>query len=553
MFIFFSIGNPKRTNKFGNKPVQANRDEVNKKKKTLNSLKNKVVSSSNLQKLTDYIVTVSNSNNNWKLGNILATTIKACNLLVNDEAKQLLTSSSKTTKQELDNTKVYRTNLLIGSSYSRQVRCHKSGPTYEVFNKRLYDSKTDSIAPKKRRHLHSTHGLNQRCFCFMGSETYLSIRNLKALSNYFEDHQEAILNDFGNTIKNITELMTVPEVTRDDDEDDSPKRNNRKVTRHHAALMNTRLTLRVTNEFPIYDANVKIHLVRFNSASLCTNRSTINKLLNDVQYKPGSNKNFIQERVFPDDVLNITNHSTVSTQLLTTLNVNLTRLESFKNSCKILKTFTRKLSSGSSWIFSLEERYRNGVYLNKLLEYDLRKIDESTPISLFLIVEHVGDHRCQVVRKSDQENFPFEKSPGSIHFDIKMNIQYLANPDTEEILIMKQKVHDDNFQDETLADHFYPDRETTPFNVDLKNIDRPGRHTKTAEYQLQTSNMSLNSSDEHESLIDSLISRIGKISPNIAKDLVPEDLPFMSYENDPDEEEEENNIDGDNDFEDLDI
>lgn len=35
MFIFFSIGNPKRTNKFGNKPVQANRDEVNKKKKDI--------------------------------------------------------------------------------------------------------------------------------------------------------------------------------------------------------------------------------------------------------------------------------------------------------------------------------------------------------------------------------------------------------------------------------------------------------------------------------------------------------------------------------------
>lgn len=538
--IFFSVNNGRgkkkpNGNKFGREIQKSNPDGVAKATRKINGLKSKEINQKNMKSLFDYIVLMSKSNTSFKFGPLISSVIDvACSL--NDptmnNSKNLLTTRNQ--NLDVNNVKYYQTKVTIGHKHSAQINKYKSGPTFEVISRTLHSSLRDSLSAESRKSLYSTHGINQRCFSFIGDKSYLNLGDIKALTDYDFSHQEKITTDFNNVIDSLKSSETD---SRFMDQYD------RKITRRYAALLESRFCIKITNVLSMYNSNIKIHLVKFNESSIQKDRATIPKLIKDIQYSKkvlntGDEKSFILERLFPDDLIENRNNP-VSDQVITTANGNILQLEAFKSSCTCLRSWKRCLGPNSTWSFDLREIYYNGIYLNKLHELDLIKLSNKTPLSTFICIESIGDRRCAVKRKADNSIFYSQFSPGNHQYEFEHKIKYLANPETsDEIFVTKRKFHNDAFEDPSIGEDYYPERTSTTFNVDFENIDINNR-SKNKEYELDICTNG-NQLEETTDLLQKFISRISKFDRHEASQVTPDDLEFIAN-NDDDEEDNNNN------------
>ena len=541
--IFFSINNGKgrkkpNGNKFGREIQKSNPDAVAKATKKINGLKSKQINQKNMKSLFDYIVLMSKSNSSFKFGPLISCVIDVASALndpTTNNSKNLLTTCNQ--NLDVNNVKYLKTKVTIGHKHSAQINKFKSGPTFEVISRTLHSSLSDSLSVENRKSLYSQHGVNQRCFSFIGNKSYLNLGNVKDLTDYDFSHQEKITNDFNNVIDSLKNNVTDPR---------SVGQYDRKITKRYAALLESRSCIRITNVLPMYNSNVKIHLIKFNESSLQKDRATIPKLIRDIQYSKkilnaGDEKSFILERLFPDDLIENHNNS-VSDQVVTTANSNIMQLEAFKSSCTCVRTWKRCLGPNSTWEFDLREIYYNGIYLNKLHELDLMKLSDKTPLSTFICIESVGDRRCALKRKVDNSIFYAQSSPGMHQYELEHKIKYLANPETsDEIFVTKKKFHNDAFEDPTVGEDYYPERSTTKFNVDFDNIDITGRSKKT-EYELDISSNG-NQLEETTDLLQKFISRISKFDQHEASQVTPDDLEFITNNDDEDSNNDDENED----------
>ena len=71
------------------------------------------------------------------------------------------------------------------------------GPSYGVYNRDLVLSQSDYLSTKMRRELKANCGINQRGHAFLGSNTFISIKDLKQLCDYNE-HKNKIVETYKN-------------------------------------------------------------------------------------------------------------------------------------------------------------------------------------------------------------------------------------------------------------------------------------------------------------------------------------------------------------------
>jgi hypothetical protein len=343
-----------------------------------------------------------------------------------------------------------------------------------------------------------------------------------------------------------------------------------KIVRYNAGLLETSLKLQIMNMLPVYHTNVRIYLLKFNPTAIASNGATIDKLLSNIMpaYLEDANKRkerftkkfktffngkkeeplkdiekYIEELTQENimfkpipmlervKVTNIKkeNENEYQYQLVTTLNCNIPRLESFKDRCDIIKFWDKKIGPGDIWKFNLKETFRNGLYLNKLSELTRNHgVSDNTPISYFIMVECYGDNTAAVLRKSDQEMFGNVYSPSKLQFEMDFQYKYLAqaeNPD--EIAVFSKSSNDKQFEDEQTGAFYYPDRQEY-LNINFEDIDLLGAESKEAKFQLRDSIIKIegDNPDNISSALQEALNYIMKKNPN--QTLTKDEMEFIS-------------------------
>jgi hypothetical protein len=291
---------------------------------------------------------------------------------------------------------------------------------------------------------------------------------------------------------------------------------------------------------PVYDLNVIIHLVKFRNFD--SKVTTVKELVKDLKASTAEsarNKRYLERIKTKDIKQEIEPDKSVefdfSRQLVTSLNLSITKLESFKKNCILVNSWKRKLPTGGHWYFTINEKFKDGVYLNKFHELIEDKIDLDTPINSFLLIEYYGDNKASVFRKADKETISSVYSPCYIGYEMNVSLTHVADINKpDEILCYSKLKKTDEFEDENLAMDFYPTREEK-FNVNFEDIIIGEEQTKKdAKFKLELNSSILE--NQTMSKFDAIIQRITKADPEAAESITPDDLSFMSNLGDLDDE-----------------
>jgi hypothetical protein len=82
---------------------------------------------------------------------------------------------------------------------------------------------------------------------------------------------------------------------------------------------------------------------------------------------------------------------------------------------------------GAHWYIKIKEKFRDGIYLNRLQKLKANKVSLDLPINHFLVVEFYGDNRASVFRNSDNQTISSLYSPCILNFEYKMQITHLSD------------------------------------------------------------------------------------------------------------------------------
>ena len=525
-------------NRFGSKPVHSKVTDVKKMTDLVNkSVLSKSVNNERLSHIYKYVKTMAEANTCYKFGDLIAQILERNNLLnKNSSSMELL--SFNTTESFVGKQTIYRTTAQIGTKPGRKMQKLQQGPVLEKHSREMLNSEKDCLKPSNRPKLKFVHGINQRCYCFLSENTFIPFREIKNLTDYDKEHEESLTKNLHESILRLTNQ----EPPIDDIKRFSPD-TTRRITDFYSAILKTELELRLINNTPGYSSNVTIHLVEFKQSAIERNASTINRLTKNLQYeefnkekdkesleKASFRRKYFIERLNPADLKHVSNNNKYTKQLITTLNCNITRLEAFKRDVKVLKSWTRNLSSKSKWDFNLTTNFRKGVLLNKIHELDHDGICEDTPIQPFLIIETYGDPRGSGIRLEDDEEFNNFYTATQHQFDVKLRVHYLAKPDNpDEIHMFKETRKDTEFLSREKSIQYYPEREEK-FNINFENIklSSEGKKKKGAKYQFI---MNTSPIEENKTIIvtEEIIKNLKKFPEN--KNVSNDDLTFINTEN----------------------
>lgn len=452
------------------------------------------------------------------------------------------------------------------------------------------------------RNLHLSVGDVKQLTDFNQHKTKIDKNLMGFLANTFKDEQNKMWLQFNNLNKNNSDDGFKKRKAQMDDSFNNLKsylkgnlekknlNKQKRIVKYNAGLLETNLKLKVMNMLPVYDSSIRIYLMKFNNTAVSSNDATIAKLLNNIMpsYLENSekrtdnftkkSKNFFNEKkdeqILCEDIdkhisdleqetvqfkpIPMLQRMKVSSikkehqneqqyQLVTSLNCNVPRLESFRDKCEIIKYWDRKLSPGDIWNFEITETFREGLYLNKLSEMSANAgLDDDTPISHFIVVEAYGDRSGAIMRKDDGSLWGNEYSPSKLQFEFCFQYKYLALPENPDEIIVypTSNTSDKEFDNNETAAFYYPNREES-LNVDFNDIDLFGeKPKKEARFQLRESIIKIedSSNDGISSALQDALAYLLKKDPQAT--ITNDEMNFISTEDgqDDDENEEDDDI-----------
>ena len=390
------------------------KDLVRAEKKVEKLSGKSINSSSTLKVLGDYSMKLLGSSREIAIGRTFVSAIETVkDMLMHDSGTvPLVHYNDNEVYKEISKETTY---AYIGEDYSKLIKSYLSGPLHQEFHKKLFATQEDAMESESRKSLKSEAGVNQRTTVFFNTQTFLSMVDLRELSN-FEEARPKMLKE--QERRNLPKEFTV-------DLSSKAKRikNDRKNIERRAAILKTTSRLKIFNRMPGYDSHVTIHLACFRTNG-CDRSHTIDKLVNSLC--PGS-KNVLEKLTNTQLKKNLKpGKLDFSNQLVTELGTRPVKLECFTDNCNIVKSWERTIRSNCQWSFNLEEKHKNGVYLNKLLEFEQMGVDDDMPSSFFLIIEHYGSDKASVRRLSDDELISSVYSPSKLAFEYELWISHIS-------------------------------------------------------------------------------------------------------------------------------
>ena len=472
MFIFFTP-----LFRFGKEATKA---EPADRRKAIEVMKKQVFlkqfSDNRLKKVLQYVEVMSKANRSFKIGTLIAQLINHQNAF-KTKKNELLSFTQEINK--VDDRIIHRTECRIGTNYSNKIRTLNYGPILEISRRKLMDTRNDCIETKERAKLKFHHGANQRNFCFLSEKTFLKFSDLdtlmgnyKKLNNKLTDNLESSmlrihnpnLSEIDSTIKKFKNQKTA------------------NVTKYYAALLQTKFNIEITNMTSGHASNVSIHLLEFTDSAIDRNEATIDKLIDNLQYKKPdfkTKKNWnsdrqkhILKRIPPENIKKITGNNEFSKQLITNLDCDVTGLDVFKKEVKILQTWTKCLKPSSKWNFTFKRIFEKGIFLNKIHESSHAAMN--TPIEPFIMIESYGDAKALLVRRSDNESFNVY-GPSQHQFEAQFEVKYLSKSTHPDIMYeFLENTQNNEFLDREKSMEYYPNRKEK-FNVDIEEINQSAR------------------------------------------------------------------------------
>jgi hypothetical protein len=512
---------PANQDNFAKKIRRAHEPKIAKSLEDILKSKGNFNSSENLEKYNKFIKTLLKSDNNFLVQDVfLSIASTMLDSVLNNSSKGLPIAHQN---MMIPNTENHITKVIIGETPNRKLRAIINGPKHQVFDKLLVETKSDFLASEPKKTLTSYSGVNQRNFTFFGESTYLSVKDTCILTNY-EEKRNIVDKEF-ERVKKINTEITEASKSKSPNQVKRLKHNkkNLRVQKFYAAILSQKRVLTFFNQMPIYDVTVKLHLVRFIDLHYI---EAIDKLIETMKqgdaWADGIPLESIKQGPEP---------SSFSHQLVTTMDVDLEEIECFHRRCKIVKTWSRTLKSGASWQFELEERFRNGVYINKLHLVNGETFNPlvnggiNGPIGYFYIAEYIGDKRATVKRLKDNANFTRVYSPVKIGYDFRMSVKHVAKSNDPDDIAWYQTIKDDKeFLDESLRNDFYPEREEY-LNINFDNINLGDDINKKAEFKLELS-PSITQADDFSKL-EKIVKTVTTAANKFTASFTDDDKPFL--------------------------
>jgi hypothetical protein len=491
-----------------------------------------------LEVLSKLVVTATECNSKLKWGGVFISLLgHAKDFLLHEENSKIGMIHKNSAKVENTVTTI-STKACIGRRPNKKLRSFKNGPMHDVYHVDIANSRSDFLSAKWRKNLKARCGVNQRGFLFLTEHTFLTIADLIELF-HLEDKDE-------QTVKSIIEKIEVKKLlnaTEDELKDLiedgmesvfkkrlKAKKENKMEVRHYGGLLSSDFNLKIFNTMDIYHADIKLHLVHVNYGfeRYVSNKKmkSINDLIDQILPKSNLTLEKLKKIDLKEDFKN-----DFGRHIITTLNTNVTKLEAFTEHFTIVKTWKRRLDCQGRWFFSFKERFRNGVYLDKL--YEIQKNDkyQKFPSSYFFMIEYYGDNRAAIFRKRDKETIHAVYSPCMLSFECDMNVEHLSKTgEPDDFLTYKKITKVNEFQDEELGKQFYPTREEK-LNVNFDKIDIGMETNEKKPFKLEFSSSLME--NQQLSLLERTMKKLSKFDAEQAQSLTEDDLEFI--------EDEENN------------
>lgn len=614
VLLLFAGSSGKRPHpKTGPKMFSKNPDSSKKSLKKFQKISNKRVDKKTLAGIKQFIQTLSDCNSTFKTGNVIGTLFQGMELLSDSmDNKKLLSFYNDTVRYKKSS--IYTTSVNIGDDHSKKINQLKNGPVHETQFREILNTRKDALSTEARKSLKTNHGVNQRSYSFM-KNLHLTIGDIKELTNFDSKHKNKINENFlgfllnswkdeqnsmwrqwseskkknsNGTVDKVVETRTI-ETDRsvahlksylESNNNEGKLKKQTKIVRYNAGLLETSLKLKIMNMLPVYEANVRIYLLKFNPTAIASNGATIDRLLSNImptfledstKRKERFTKKFkkffnsketplfsndiekhieelIQESVMFKPIpmlerVKVTdikkeNENEYQYQLVTTLNCNIPKLESFKDRCQVIKSWNRKIGPGDIWNFNLKETFKDGLYLNKLSELTRNHgVSDNTPISYFIMIECYGDDTAAVLRKEDNEVFGNVYSPSKLQFEMDFQYKYLAQPENpDEIAVFSKSTNDKEFQDQEIGAFYYPDRQEY-LNIDFEDIDLfTTEENKNTKFQLRDSIIKIETESQENvsSALQEALNYILKKNPD--ETLTEDEIEFISTDNSSDKD-----------------
>lgn len=549
LLVFFTVGNG-----FGKLPKDKSKkntsaagiDEAMKAWKKFQDSNGSI--KGNIDILNGAMETLLKSNSSFKTGSLIAGIVDhTLNSLVNNDKEKLTIGHTHQTSNNLDR-KIFRTKAYMGSKPNKELRAFANAPFYKKKNVKTRDSKRDWLVETAyRNELKIKCGVNERGTAFLNEETFLSVSDVLTLSNYdkgyvkkVKESLKAKLTKFGTDIlKEKAKDMGLDEVMNEVEDilEDGGKKlfadtSSAGYTKHFTGILGTTCRLKLENTMPVYDANVAVHVVRLKNTDSKLN--TVEKIARNLVVNKTKTSSPYLERITEEELykhdFDEEKKMRIINKMTTDLQVKPTKLESFKENCIAVKSWRRKLNSGDMWYIDIYEQFRDGIYLNQLEELRTKKtFDDDMPVSYFLMIEFFGSNKAAVFRKRDEQTISSIYSPCLISCELVYEIDFICKTDDKNVPICYERTKETQmFEDsEFLEQAFYPER-TEKFHIDFDNItigDNAKAKDKKQQYRLELSPSILE--NQNMSMLESLVSKISKVDPDLANDLTEDDLPFL--------------------------
>ena len=333
----------------------------------------------------------------------------------------------------------------------------------------VINTDTDCINPKKRVLLISRCGFNQRTIDFLGQDAFISVGNMKSLTEC-EKHIDKLRRKSGGQ----RELANVGS--------NRTKYKKRKTASEICSLIKRIETdIIINSDMEEYCSRVSIHICRIRDLECCQNpMDTLAAMY--LETEKMENKSLRKEQFIKKFTVISNKEWEFKNSILLSVDANIRRSEAFKKDIQIIKTVKRKLEPNMRFNLKVIEHYERGVNLNKLSSIE----KDDLPAGTFLIVESIGDSRCVLVDSEESVRYN-GYSPVKLRYDYFVKIHYICSESDSDVPVIKTKSEAEmDFENQELADEFYPDRENT-FNVDLEKININGGN-KEGRYNLGLNN-----------------------------------------------------------------
>ena len=177
----------------------------------------------------------------------------------------------------------------------------------------------------------------------------------------------------------------------------------------------------------------------------------------------------------------------ISIDVETSLRTRLTDSLGFRKSAKIVRSWQKILTPGSSWDFAIKHYLGNGIHINYLYDNALQNGDH--PVGYTFCIEYLGDRNASL-KEIETGNCFQGISPTEFMFSFEKELKYVTSDhDENDLSTYKTNDKDVNFEENSELEKIFHSSRDLPFAADLEYINLKNQSKAEVRYDLEYDNL----------------------------------------------------------------